>query len=47
LDGDQPLVTTSPGLVAHGAMTPPGHIQNEYMPRPLTCFTMEYGAGGK
>src|SRR5690606_11153570 len=45
--GDQPLVTTSPGLVAHGAMIPPGHMQNEYMPLPSICLTMLYGDGGK
>ena len=37
--GLHPLVTTSPGAVAHGAMIPPGHMQNEYTPRPSTCCT--------
>jgi hypothetical protein len=26
---DHPLVTISPGAVAQGAITPPGHIQKE------------------
>jgi hypothetical protein len=40
LDELHPLVTISPGDVAHGAMTPPGHMQKLYTPRPSTCFTM-------
>ena len=41
LDGDHPLVTTSPGLVAQGAIIPPGHMQKEYTPLPFTCFAIE------
>jgi hypothetical protein len=37
--GLQPLVTTSSGAVAHGAMMPPGHMQKLYTPVPSTCCT--------
>ena len=36
LDGDHPLVTTSPGDVAQGATMPPGHMQKLCTPRPST-----------
>src|SRR5690606_16559268 len=46
-DGDHPFTTSSPGLVAAGAMIPPGHMQNENTPFPSTCCTRLYDAGGR
>jgi hypothetical protein len=34
-------------LVAQGAITPPGHIQSEYIPLPPTLFYYRIRCGGK
>ncbi len=45
--GDIPLTTSWPGALAAGIMNPPGHMQNEYTPRPSTRVSIEYSAAGR
>ena len=42
-----PLTTISPGALAAGTTTPPGHMQKEYTARPSTRVSIEYSAGGR
>ena len=46
-EADMPLTTSSPSALPAGTTTPPGHMQNEYTPRPSCCDTKLYSAAGR
>ena len=37
-----PFTTSCPGALAAGTITPPGHMQKLYTPRPSACSTKLY-----